>query len=371
MQDIIVVGAGFAGLACARTAARRGLAVTVIDRKPVCGARMHTTGILVKEAAEEWELPARLTRKIHGVRLYTPSLAHVDLASPGYYFLATETASVMRWLAREAQQAGARIALRRPYRGALREPDRVRLPDHDLAARVLVGADGPTSAVARDCGLDTNTRFLAGVEWEMADVGGVAADRLHCFVDAELAPGYIGWALQGVHGITQVGLAAHVPVRPDLERFRVKLLRLFDFSAARVLEKRSGLIPVGGRLARFHDGNVLLIGDAAGLVSPLTAGGIHAALDSGHRAGHAIADWLHDHGHAPGPVLERVLPTFRAKGLLRRAADLGIGNRTFDLLLAHPATRAVAQWLFFHKRGPFSRDAWRDLATMGSGTKFN
>ena len=56
--DVGIVGAGFAGLACARAAARRGLRVLVVDRKPAPGVRMHTTGLVVKEAAERWEIPA-------------------------------------------------------------------------------------------------------------------------------------------------------------------------------------------------------------------------------------------------------------------------------------------------------------------------
>lgn len=52
-HDVVVVGAGFAGLACARRLAERGLSVMVMDRKSEPGERIHTTGILVREA---WEI---------------------------------------------------------------------------------------------------------------------------------------------------------------------------------------------------------------------------------------------------------------------------------------------------------------------------
>ena len=68
--DLIIVGASFAGLACARTAALRGLKVAVIERKSDPGDQVRTTGILVKEAAEDTDVPAELTRRIRGVRLY-------------------------------------------------------------------------------------------------------------------------------------------------------------------------------------------------------------------------------------------------------------------------------------------------------------
>ena len=72
--------------------------------------------------------------------------------------------------------------------------------------RFVIGADGPRSKVARTVGLGTNQRFLAGVEYEFADAAIADGDRLHCFIDRHLAPGYIAWVLAGVGGI-QAGLA--------------------------------------------------------------------------------------------------------------------------------------------------------------------
>lgn len=88
--DCVVVGASFAGLACATALARAGLAVTVVEKKADPGEKLHTTGIIVKDAIDEIPLleglPEALTRRIHGVRLYAPNGHHVDLAAPGYYF---------------------------------------------------------------------------------------------------------------------------------------------------------------------------------------------------------------------------------------------------------------------------------------------
>ena len=61
--DLIIVGASFAGLAAARTAAMRGLRTIVIDAMPGPGARIHTTGILVREAIDEIDIPFTLTRR--------------------------------------------------------------------------------------------------------------------------------------------------------------------------------------------------------------------------------------------------------------------------------------------------------------------
>ncbi|HVF08400.1 MAG TPA: NAD(P)/FAD-dependent oxidoreductase, partial [Actinomycetota bacterium] len=301
----------------------------------------------VKEAADEEDPPLDLVRRIHGVRLYGASLRWVDLDAPGYYFLATDTPGLLRSMAERASTAGADIRCGRVFEPASR------------TGRVLVGADGPTSGVARHAGLSPNGRFLAGVEAEFEGVGGLA-ERLHVFLDSHLAPGYIGWIVPGV-GITQVGLAVRAPARPDLARFLTRVSAVVDLAEARRVGTRGGLIPVGGRVRRFATRDTVLVGDAAGLVSPLTAGGIHTALRSGRAAGIAIAGHLLDAGPSPDNVLRDAYPTFAWKLPMRLAMDLNPPNALIDLGLASPRLRAIARALFFHHRGLLSAEAWRDL----------
>ncbi len=357
-RRLVIVGAGYAGLACAGAAAARGLATTVLEARPAPGVGVRTTGILVKEAADAWDVPRRLTRKIHGVRLYSPSLRSLDLERPGYYFLATDTPALEVWWAREVARRGSEIRWGRPFRGGRLRPDgRIELVGHDLTCDVLVGADGTRSSVARDLGLQHNTELLVGIEVETVGVGGMPDDRLHVFLDSRLAPGYIGWAVPGVHGV-QIGLAARGSSRPNLAGLLSRLERVFDLSRMEIRGHRAGLIPVGGPLRATTRGNVLLIGDAAGWVSPLTAGGIHCALAWGRRAGVAIADFLLDGGPHPGRVIGRHVPKFTCKRWMRRLIDLRPPNRLIDLALGSRAVRTVARLVFFHHRGLLSRDGW-------------
>jgi flavin-dependent dehydrogenase len=106
---------------------------------------------------------------------------------------------------------------------------------------------------------------------------------------------------------------------------------------------------------------VLLVGDAAGMVSPVTAGGIHTALKHGLAAGHAVADFLTGKAQDPSTWFVRSYPSFRLKRWLRFAYDHFQSDMAFNLLLATRAMRTAAGIIYFHHRGVFDPTAPRPL----------
>ena len=348
--DLVVVGASFAGLVCARTADLRGLSTLVIEAKSDPGARIHTTGILVKEASEEIDIPRHFTRTIPAVRLYAPSLHHVDLEAPGYYFLTSDTAALIRWLADEARRAGAEIACGRKLQALEAEGNGFRLPEFGVVTRFLVGADGARSTVAERLGLGRNRHFLAGLEWEFETLPGADDGRLHCFLDSRAAPGYLAW-IAPAPGFFQVGLAGNGRSRPDLRAFMARTRHLFAYDEGRIRERRSGLIPCGGPVAPSAAPNALLIGDAAGHVSPLTGGCIRLAFRYGRRAGQLIADYLDRGGPPPAQILAGEISGFAVKRLMRVAMDLGPPDWLFNFLIGTAPMNWLARRIYFHRRG--------------------
>jgi flavin-dependent dehydrogenase len=357
--DLIIVGASFAGLACARTAALRGLKVAVLDAKNEPGARVRTTGILVKEATDDFDVPAHLMRKVRGVKLYAPSGKSLALSAPGYYFQTTNTAEMLRWMAGEAQLAGAQLFFGTRFENASEDRDGIVLSKHGMRTRYLIGADGARSRVAEAFALGRNRKFLAGLEIETPPLAQLDPRFLHCFADSTLAAGYIGWAVAGV-GVTQIGVAATRGKKPELTQLIERLRAMWGSDRLDVLERRSGLIPSGGPVSRMGRGRVLLVGDAAGLVSPVTGGGIHTALHFGRRAAQIVGDYLCDRGEHPVAAFTRETPKYRLKRLLRRGLDLAPPNALIDLALMTAPMRALAQRLYFHRRGgdPASFEAW-------------
>ena len=295
--DAAVVGAGLAGLQCARLLAGAGRRVLLIDRKRALDAAVHTTGIFVRRTLEDFDLPADcLGPAVRHVTLYSPARRALHLESAheefrvgrmGRLYLrllseclraGVEWSPATRYLGCETETTGGRIA------AATVGPVRVRLErggrELSVGARFIVGADGALSAVAASLALERNREWIVGVEDVYEDAGGDGPPRFHCFLDPLLAPGYLAWVVsdgQETH-VGVGGYAARFDPARALDAFRASLGGTVDLSRARRVERRGGRIPVGGVLRRIAGARGLLVGDAAGAVSPLTAGGLDPCL---------------------------------------------------------------------------------------------
>jgi digeranylgeranylglycerophospholipid reductase len=358
--DLLIVGASFAGCACAIRAAQFGLRVRLIDKKSDVGAKLHTTGIVVCDAVNNspflQNIPAALTRRIETIRLFSPALSEVVLSSPGYYFLATDTPNLMRWLVAQTRDAGVDVCLDTAFTSAQAVADRIEFP-RQPAAKYLVGADGPQSKVAQAFGLSRVRHFLYGVEHELTNTAVPDSNAMYCFLTRQYARGYIGWAFQGTHAV-QAGTAVRyrsvhgkAQALPDLSGFLRHVAPVLPLDGARKSAVRAGLIPCGGLVKKFATSRVLLVGDAAGLVSPVTAGGIHTAWKHGWHMGEAIANHLLHGDIEPGEVARQTYTRFTAKRALRWCYDHFQHDWIFNALLHTRAMRAAAQQVYFHKRG--------------------
>ncbi len=111
----------------------------------------------------------------------------------------------------------------------------------------------------------------------------------------------------------------------------------------------------------------MLVGDAAGMVSPVTGGGIHTALHFGRRAAQLVSDYLGDRGTHPVAQLVREAPRYRSKLILRRLLDAAPPNALINALLMTGPAQAMAQRLYFHSRagGAESFEAWEEEFQRG------
>lgn len=305
--DAIVVGASFGGLAFASGAAARGLRVLVLERDPVVGGVVRTTGVLFSDVLDLLDVPQRyLMNSVRRIEIRAPGHPSISVGSEVWRFYMADVTGMLQWMAESAQDHGAVVCCGAIFSDAAREPDgRMRVSyttsadgattTHTEYASILIGADGAHSQVARRTGLDQNTRFLAGAEW-LVDGIALSRETFYLVMDHALAPGYCAW-LAPHSDIAALGVAGHSRAfKPGetLALAQALFAHVADLSQMRLVQRKGGVIPVGGRLKRVYrddaQARALLLGDAAGLCGAATGGGIYPALLCGRLAAHAVAN---------------------------------------------------------------------------------
>lgn len=290
MHDVAVVGAGLAGLQCARLLGRWGLDVVLLDRKKRVDERVHTTGIFVRRTLEDFDLPEDcLGPVVRHVEVVSPAGRSLRIASDEDEFRVGRMGRLYRTWLEDARAHGVEVQLQTDLTGVVpRDDGSVRLevrrgvePDH-VDVRFVIGADGAVSRVAPGLGLPSNELDLVGVEDVLEGVPLVGPPRFEVHLDPVLAPGYLAWVVHDGEEV-HVGVGGYPEgYRPTeaLAAFRDRLdaRGAWDLAAGHRAEHRGGRIPVGGVLDRLVTPHGLLTGDAAGAVSPLTAGGLDPCL---------------------------------------------------------------------------------------------
>lgn len=361
--DVVVVGAGLAGLNTARDLARQGLKVLVVDRQPAVGATIRTSGIVVREVVQAHDIPSSLLGEpLSDVWLYAPSLRVLKLRSREPEFWVADMRAVLDWLSVQCRSRGVEFALSTTLTGLDAGPQGVSVTlvrdgrSYRVAARFVVGADGVRSPVARALGLRGRPdRLLHGLEWIYRVRESLPPHALHCFLSARMAPGYIAWAIPHP-GELRIGTAGFLNVnvfRPSAARERLReLLERMGVRFGAVIERRGGLIPTRGVSGELVSRFGLVIGDAAGTVSPFTAGGIGPTFHFPPLAASAIAAYLTT-GETNG--LRRYAEALRAwsRGRhlwARRLYDHMVADPLLEgahTVLSTPLARWVASRIYF------------------------
>lgn len=286
--DAVVIGAGPSGSTAARLMAQGGASVLLLEKHQLPRDKPCGGGVTLRAAsAQDIDLSPVIERTVYGARFSLRLGPHFDRRFREPLTYMTQRRRLDEFLAQRAAESGAELhdgEAVREIEAAERDGVTVRTDRGAYRARVLIGAAGANGLAGRSLGLrpafeeavalEGNVEFARDIpeEWKEyvgLDVGG-------------LAGGY-GWVFpKGDHLNVGVGAwkYAALTLRPKL----AELCRRYGFRAEALTNVRGHHLPVripGSPVAR---GAVALVGDAAGLVDPLSGEGIHMAFMSGRLA---------------------------------------------------------------------------------------
>jgi flavin-dependent dehydrogenase len=228
-----------------------------------------------------------------------------------------------------------------------------------LRTRFIIGADGAMSRVARGLNLDLNQEWIVGVEDVFTGVPLNGAPQMHCFLDPGLAPGYLAWVVNDGEEV-HVGVGGY-PSKFDplvsLGKLRACIESIVDLRHALPVERRAGRIPVNGVLKNIQNKHGMLVGDAAGAVSPLTAGGLDPCMRLSSLAAKVTAEYL---AKGDSEILKlysgnRFRARFTSRLLMRRILSKIQNPQMIELAIAImrvPIFTPIA-WHVFFGRGSF------------------
>ena len=289
--DVVVVGAGPAGSTAARYAARRGLKVLAVDRRneigvPVqCGeyiaANEEVRAIFptVTDLEDLMEAPLRAKQiETPVIRIWSPGGRNWDIPFSGY---TVRRDTMDQGIAAQAVAEGAELWTETTVS---RVRDGTVVTNHgDVEGKVVIGADGPKSTVARSVGLP----WPASAPAMSCTLDGDFDSVTHLYF-GNLAPGGYAWIIPK-RSCANVGLGTWEFFRGRLDTLFRKFLERHGLPYA---HGTGGYVPVLGPVAQSVQGRALLVGDAAGHVMATNGGGNNVALICGRIAGNTASDHL-------------------------------------------------------------------------------
>ena len=304
--DVVVIGGGPAGSTAADDLALQGFTVMLLDRagriKP-CG------GAIPPRAMRDFQIPdSMLVAHATKARMISPTFHKVDIPIDNGFVGLVDRCEFDEWLRRRAAEHGAerRIGtfdrVERCADGTVKIHFQQRngAGDSDsfpasVSARCVIGADGAKSEVARQCVRDAEKTKYVFAYHEIVKVpesppDDYEASRCDVYYNGTMSPDFYGWVFP--HGKT-ASIGTGSADKGFSLRHATRLVReAAGLQDAEILRREGAPIPLKP-LRYWDDGrNVVLAGDAAGVVAPASGEGIYYAMAGGRLAAEAAVEFL-------------------------------------------------------------------------------
>ena len=306
--DVVVVGGGPAGALAAKTAVEKGLSALIVEKRPAIGAPVRCAEGIGKEALQEFidPDPRWISAEMTGAGIVAPDGFFMKLESGmagnkvGYIL---DRKVFDRELVWKAAEAGADVAVKSRACSAILENGIVKgaRVEHggkitDVRAQVVIAADGVESKFSKWCGIDTTVparEIMSSVQYVMTDID-IDPGATIFYLGNEVAPeGYL-WIFPKGKRTANVGIGISGKKSGSGHRAKDYLDKFVKktFPHGKTIEFIPGGVSVCRPLECTVADGLLITGDAARVVDPLTGGGIYNAMFTGRLAALVAADCI-------------------------------------------------------------------------------
>jgi geranylgeranyl reductase len=300
--DVVVIGGGPAGATAAHDLALKGRSVLLLDR----GGRIKPCGgAIPPRLIRDFAIPDHLlVARIRSARMVAPSDQKVDIPIEGGFVGMVDREQFDEWLRARAESAGAvrRIG---EFDHLSRTSDGVSLVHYrsgadkasieSVMARSVIGADGARSAVAKQAVPGAaRVRYVFAyheiVKAPSADVAGYDKSRCDVIYRGSLSPDFYGWVFP--HGDTVSIGSGSADKGFSLRRAVHSLRTVSGLEHVETVRREGAPIPMRPMRCWDNRRDLVLAGDAAGVVAPASGEGIYYAMEGGRLAGRAVEAFL-------------------------------------------------------------------------------
>lgn len=297
--DVVVVGGGPAGATAANDLALQGLSVLILDRQ---GRTKPCGGAIPPRLIKDFEIPDHLlVAKSRKARMISPKDNRVDIPIEGGFVGMVNRNEFDEWLRDRAQKNGAR-RMKGIFERITHDMDgvaRVHFEDrsfkdsitnHSVRANFVIGADGAKSEVARQCveGAEKTKYVFAYHEIVKAPENNPSHDPDRCdvYYRGTLSPDFYGWVFP--HGNTMSIGTGSADKGYSLKAAVARLRETAGLESVETLRREGAPIPLKPLPKWDNAKDVVLAGDAAGVVAPASGEGIYYAMIGGRFAAEAV-----------------------------------------------------------------------------------
>ena len=287
--DVIVVGGGPAGVAAAKSSAESGAKTLLIEREPAISAWKPCGEATSLETFTDVGLKADyplIVRKANAM-VFAPNGKYITINQEGYFI---NKSLFLQEVASKAAQAGAEIHVRDAFESFVREDGGVKVKTSTgiYRAKVIIGADGYHSTVAKVAGIKEKSEPIPTIQYLMGNVKLKYPHSVRFYLGNSVAPKGYAWIFPKTDDIAEVGIGVRGAVAKQyLDKFVME--HQDELGGARIIDYRGAPVPIGGMIRDAVRDNLILVGDAAGTVIPFTGAGIHSSLVAGMVAGRVAA----------------------------------------------------------------------------------